>query len=371
MSNNDHVIEKPIVGVLVGNNYINKILKRQNLPRANRYQAASQSSGVFFYFFSLKDINVKNKTVEGVYFNTENKLWEKKQFPYPRYIYKKVCGSKNNSIFYKNFKKELEEKSIETLNYIEGFNKWEVYQNLSKDKNFNEYLPQTIIYNNPSDIENMFKKSDRLYLKACRGGRGRQVVRITKLPSGSYEFSHFNKELYIQKFQNLNRLINKINRFFGDRKFIIQEAIDLITINKKIVDLRAEVQRNGNGEIEIVAVPVRVSKKNSPITTHAQSFTFDYFFKKILKYKKKEFKELKTKLNHFLTTAYTSIEKVYGPICEIGIDVGLDKKGRLWFIECNSRSLKVSFFKAYNDAAIAKSFSNIFEYANYKSCQDA
>lgn len=356
MSNNDHVIEKPIVGVLVGNNYINKILKRQNLPRANRYQAASQSSGVFFYFFSLKDINVKNKTVEGVYFNIKNKLWEKKQFPYPRYIYKKVSGSKNNSIFYKRFKKELEENSIQSLNYIEGFNKWEVYQNLSKDKNFNEYLPQTIIYNNPSDIENMFKKSDRLYLKACLGGRGRQVVRITKLPSGSYEFSHFNKELYIQKFQNLNRLINKINRFFGDRKFIIQEAIDLITINRKI---------------EIVAIPVRVSKENSPITTHAQSFTFDYFFKKILKYKEKEIIELKTRLNHFLITAYNSIEKVYGPICEIGIDVGLDKKGRLWFIECNSRSLKVSFFKAYDDATIAKSFSNIFEYAIYRSCQEA
>lgn len=85
-----------------------------------------------------------------------------------------------------------------------------------------------------------------------------------------------------------------------------------------------------------------------------------------MNYSNEEINDLKLRLNKFLINAYSSIEDIYGPVGDIGIDVGLDKKGRLWFIECNSRSLKVSLFKAYDEETINQSFLNILEYAKYR-----
>ena len=51
----------------------------------------------------------------------------------------------------------------------------------------------------------------------------------------------------------------------------------------------------------------------------------------------------KEQITSFVTTIYQHLELDYGPCGELGIDIGLDKNNRLWFIECNSRSRKVSF----------------------------
>ncbi|WP_420167145.1 YheC/YheD family protein [Caldalkalibacillus thermarum] len=66
-----------------------------------------------------------------------------------------------------------------------------------------------------------------------------------------------------------------------------------------------------------------------------------------------------------LVKIYQAVEKVYGPSGEMGIDLGLDKNGKLWFIECNSRSRKVSLRNAYNIQAIRRSSLQLLEYAKF------
>ncbi|KUO49044.1 MAG: hypothetical protein APF76_10475 [Desulfitibacter sp. BRH_c19] len=356
---------KPVVGVVVNKTSINKLLKQEQVSQIKDLIKANKHANTTLFFFTIKNVDIVKKRIIGTYYNDKKGLWEKKQFPYPDFIYRKSSNLRTQKKLAATFEKQLRKENIQSLNYIYGFNKWKVYNSLSKDKDFLQYLPLTLMYKRPNDLKKLFAISNKVYLKACRGGKGRQVVCVSKLPNGKYEFSCFIEKLYVEKIDDFNKLIKKILGFFGSKKFVVQQAIDLITIGKSIVDLRAEVQRNGSGEITVTAIPVRVGRYNSPITTHAKSYTFDYFFEEIMKYSQEEIESLKTKVNNFLITAYRSIERIYGPSGDIGIDIGLDKEGRLWFIECNARSLKVSLNNAYDKETINQSYLNILEYAKY------
>ncbi|SCY57760.1 YheC/YheD family endospore coat-associated protein [Alkaliphilus peptidifermentans] len=356
---------RPTVGVLVRSISIKKLLKREEIPTLTELKDANKQMGLTLYVFSIKDVDLIKKRIKAIYFNDKKGLWEKGEFPYPDIIYKKNSSTSQKKSS-RNFEKQLKNRKVKPLNYLQGFNKWEVYTHLSKENNFLQYLPITRIYKEPIDLLRMFEKSEKLYLKACRGGRGKQVMKVTKLPKGGYEYSYYIDKLYVYRVENFNILIDRIKKFYAKRTFLIQQAIDLITIDNKIVDLRAEVQRNANGKITVAAIPVRIGQYNAPITTHAECFTFDHFFNVIMNYSDDETKELKSKIEAFLRLAYESIEKYYGPSGEIGIDVGLDKSGKLWFIECNARSLKVSLHKAYDKKTINQSYLNLLKYAEFR-----
>lgn len=350
-----NTISGPILGVSVSEQLIQQLLQQQNPTKVMQLTKANEHTGFILCFFSNRDVNMKKRSINGTYFNEKKGVWERKEFGYPNIIYRR-------NILPKRFEKELLEQKVKPLNYLHGFNKWNVYEQLSKDKDYFQYLPLTFLYNKPNDLSKMFEISNKVYLKALRGGRGKQVIRAIKLSGGAYEYSYFNNRLFRYKVNSFNDLIKGIVSFFGKRRFLIQQGIDLMTIDDKIVDLRAEVQKNGKGEIIVTAISVRVSQKNAPITTHADIYAFDNFFKDIMHYSEMEIIVLKKRINSFLNITYKAIEKIYGPSGEIGIDIGLDKKGKLWFIECNSRSLKVSFFKAYDQETINQSYQNLLEY---------
>ncbi|MGF7185248.1 hypothetical protein GGQ84_001334 [Desulfitispora alkaliphila] len=358
-------INSPVIGVLVRKS---KIIKFKNqapditLERLNR---ANKEVKTTLYFFSIQDVDLQKKKISGVYYDESKKLWVNKKFPYPDIVYRRGYVAKPKWGILYEFEKQQKKLNIPTLNYKYGFNKWHVYQNLKQHSQFLPHLPHTVLYNTPDDLKNMFNISKKLYLKACSGGRGRQVMRALQLPDGGYQVSYFTDGLYTYKSKSFHGLLQKIHTFFAGRKFIVQNAIDLITVNNSIVDMRAEVQRDGNGEITIAAIPIRLSNENSPITAHASSYTFEHFFENFMQYSKEEILTLKDRVNNFLKLAYECIEKSYGPSGEIGIDIGMDKNSHLWFIECNSRSLKVSMFNAYDESTIGNSFRNLLEYAEF------
>lgn len=360
------LLKKPIVGVISRNNTIKKLLKQQPAPNLMILEMANNLVDTTLYYFSINDIDLRKGKINGVYFNKEKEIWEKQEFQYPDFIYQRCTNTKRNEDLFRSFEEEMEELKIERLNYPKRFNKWEVYKHLSQDKEIWPHLPLTMAYDKPLDLKKMLEYRDKVYLKSFEGGRGRKVICVTKLSDGGYEYKYFIDQLYVCQVNNFDNLIQGILEFYKGQKFLIQEAIDLLQIGNRLVDMRAEVQRGKNGELTVVAIPVRVGNHNAPITTHADAYPFDYFFKHFMNCSEEEIKVVEDKATQFLTSVYKSLENVYGPIVEMGIDFGLDKNGGIWFIECNSRSMKVSLNKAYDENTITRASLNILEYAQYR-----
>ncbi len=354
--------ERPILGILIKNNHFTKLLEKQKPPlKYVELMKANENAKITMYFFSTKSL--LENVINGLIFNKNLGNWEIQQFPYPDVIYKMYATKKEHGLSRKLLKR-LEKHRTQTLNYLFTFDKWEVYRQLLKHETA-PHLPYTILYNTSEDLENMLNLFPKVYLKHCQSGLGRGVICISKLPDGGYELKYFINKLYVFKVNNFSSLIHEVHKFYNNKKFIIQEAINLIEIGTSIVDMRAELQKNGNGDIIISALPVRISNSNAPITTHANSVKFEYFFKNFMNYSDEEIVKLKSQIDSFLKKIYCCIEKSYGPSGELSIDFGLDKKGNLWFIENNSMSSKVSFYKAYDKNSIHRSYLHLLEYAKF------
>jgi D-alanine-D-alanine ligase-like ATP-grasp enzyme len=132
--------------------------------------------------------------------------------------------------------------------------------------------------------------------------------------------------------------------------------------------MRATVQRDGNGVLDITACPVRVGKAGMPITSTrsgSQVYRFEDFFRKLLNYSNEEINILTEKVNEFLITAYKCIEDSYGTFGEIGIDFAIDKNKNIWFIECNAKPGKDTVYLSYDEDTVKKAFLNPLEYSKY------
>lgn len=53
---------------------------------------------------------------------------------------------------------------------------------------------------------------------------------------------------------------------------------------------------------------------------------------------------------------YYCTEEVYGAFGEIAIDLAIDTKGKIWFIECNAKSAKTTVTKTKKKILLEKRF---------------
>ncbi|MEW5786172.1 MAG: YheC/YheD family protein, partial [Bacillota bacterium] len=333
---------------------------RERLELLNR---AAKDTDTILYLFSLKDIDYANNRINGKYYNPNQERWLNKLFSFPDVVYHRNGIPEYSEQDYERFYRVIIEKNIRIINSLGAFNKWDVYQALSSDRSIKPHLPETKLFSKQDNsFLQMLSRYGRVFLKACRGRQGKQVMQITRLLDGMYDYRFFKKRLISRK-ATVSELYRVLNLFFEGKAFIIQQPIDLIEIDGQKIDLRAEVQRNGKGRLEIVAIPTRVGHKKSPITTHASSYQFEEFFANHLGYNNIALASLKNKIHNFLFRIYGSVEKHFGPFGEMGIDFGLDKNNKLWFIECNAQPAKVSLMKAYSGDTVMKAFVNPIKYA--------
>lgn len=89
------------------------------------------------------------------------------------------------------------------------------------------------------------------------------------------------------------------------------------------------------------------------------------FLRKHGPFSRDEQKVLIRKTHSLLKNVYTELEKHYGPFGEMGIDIAIDPKGRLWLIEGNARTEKAAIRKAYPPRVLRTLFVNPLQYARY------
>lgn len=366
----DRPIQRPIVGVFVNHIVIRKLLKGRFqalrcYPRLSELSKASKEANVTLYFFSIKTCYLNRDMIKGTFYNDQEGIWQQEEFPLPDVLYDRRGGRKKYKQIAKLIRQFLDKRNTIKFNASSYFNKWDVYKKLQNIPEAVPYLPLTKLSNSEEDLTEFLEKFDTVYLKGVRGGQGKRVMRVVKLPNGGYECSSFVKEIIIEKVTDIKEVLNVVQDFFKGRKYIIQQGIKLLKVNDSNIDFRAEVQKNGNGEIEIVGISVRIAQQNSPITIHSNAYPIEEFFEKFTSYSKIEILNLRKIINVFLKTIYKSIESAIGSYGEIGIDFGIDASDKIWLIEPNSKSAKVSLQKAYDKNTFHRAFLNPLEYGKY------
>lgn len=362
-------MKRPIVGLFLDSAVIKELKNKSSMQfyRLNLIAGAASTAGVNLIAFSLGDLSFSPERLDGIRYHLQRQRWEAVQIStLPDILYDRFVGSSQSQVRQADYiRHQLSRKGIKKLNSRHYFDKLEVYKILLRDEKISPHLPLTEKYSTLHGLTKMFRQSASLFLKATTGRRGKQVIFVTKLPHGSYRYSYFNNQLFSGKVESLQALGKVIQSVTGNGATIAQQAVDLIEVNGRRMDLRAEMQRNGRGKLEIVAVLARLGNKQSPITTHGTSFMFEDFFYTRLNQTREAIAALKKVIEEFLLTVYGCMEQAYGPFAEIAVDFGIDRGGKIYFFECNAKSMKVSLINCADHKTVMRAFLNPMLYAKY------
>ena len=359
------ILHRPLVAVFLSQRSISNLKTQQGFFKVNQLVEANRLAGTTLYFFSVDSVNFRQLKIRGVYFDERKKIWVEKDFPLPDVFYDRVKTVKTYQLTGDEVRRRFDQLGIKKINSRGNFSKWELHRLLKSDDKLSKHIPETKYFQNTNDLISMLELFGKVYLKGCKGSRGKQVLSVATLPDGGYEVRSYVDKIVVRHIHGLHQLNRHISSYLSGKHVIIQQAIDLITIDDRIIDFRGELQRNGMGELTITAIPVRIGKQYSPISTRGSSYPFEFFFENIMNYSKEETAWITSSAEEFLIEIYTLVEQAYGPFGELGIDIGLDKTGKLWFIECNAKSAKVSLYNTTSGETLQRAFLNPLEYAKY------
>jgi len=203
--------KQPLIGVFV--TVKNMAMMRRQFPpeRLLMIAEANLKAATELFFFSIKDVDSDEWTIDGVYYDHAEKKWRRKEYPLPEVLYNRggSCKSKAFDALWD----KCRELGVHTINWICGFDKWETYSVLRRTPLLRPHLPVTRLYQSPKDLVVMLRKYDQLYLKSCKGRKGLQVLKVTKLAGGEYEYSHYRHGLHIKN-GGIYKLLKDIRSFF-------------------------------------------------------------------------------------------------------------------------------------------------------------
>jgi|HigsolmetaAR203D_1030402.scaffolds.fasta_scaffold00147_2 hypothetical protein len=323
----------------------------------------------FYFAFRPRDIDWKNETVIA-WFPNEAGQWERKTVPLPDVVYNRLpsrSAEKSQAIL--GLKERFLRRNIPIFNWS-FFDKWDVYDLLKNDPDASVHVPESIINPSPEQLRQMLEKHSFIYLKPTGGSLGIGIFRITYHKNSGYFVRYRrgsrNVLLRFNQFSGLMRLLNNLTR--GRMKnYVAQQGIRLLELDGSPIDFRFHMNKNGRNEWVVGGIGAKRAGRGS-ITTHVrtggQVIPPEKALTRILGEEKaraalQEAKQTAIKLAR-------AIERNYRyRIGELGFDLGIDKDGKIWMFEANSKPGRSIFKHPALKEQGRETLSLIFEHCLY------
>jgi len=337
----------PVVGIMADiYNENGKLFGGQTLF-IQQLLTAGREIGELCFAFNPHSINWNRKTITG-YTYIKNR-WKKAVFPLPDVVYSRTRGFSPVKM---SIRQKLSAQGVKLFNPV-LVGKWNTYKILSKNQSLYDYLPDTRLFNNISLIETMTRSYQAVYLKPVNGSQGRNIIRIERLKNRGYNYKfEVNKQTVNGNTHSLEQLQLLLKPVIGNRTYIIQKEIKLLKEKGRIVDLRILVQKDHTGEWIITGIAGRVGKEGS-ITTNISAggngCRLDILLSSNFADSQQQ-QNIKTLVEYIALEAAKTLEAAIGLSGEMGVDIGIDRWGKPWFIEANLRPARY-IFNILNDRA--------------------
>lgn len=329
----------PILGILIQS-------IQQNQPKtpfgkftiyAEELSAKALSNGIFPYFFTFNDINSEDDTVQAWFI--KNNKWEKKSYPLPNVVYNRIAS------------RSVEKKVLPLINLLKDkhkfifFNdrfidKWETYQIL-KPTPLKELLPKTIKYLGSRSLSEMLNTYSTIYLKPINGALGLGIFKVEK-DSSQYKVQYSRMQgPTTLTFSSFAKMYKYLKPRLSSRPYLVQQGLDLVSLNnKRPIDFRILIQKNSKGDWNVISMVARMATDQNFVSNIAQGGTQNSVGE-ILKSLKLPVKSTRSLFRETALQIAKAIEKsLNGNFAELGIDLALDTKGKIWLLEVNSKPSK-------------------------------
>lgn len=218
--------------------------------------------------------------------------------------------------------------------------KWAKTNVMLQNETLRRHTPETRLFNH-HNLLFMLNKYHMVYVKPCFGSRGRGVMKVEKLGSGGsttlYRFQSGACKYTFGSYDQAYRALVRAKGRAGE-SYLVQQGIHLLKYKGRPFDIRIMVQRNTEGQYEVTGWLGRAAHPHKIVTNGSQGGTI-YSVEHLLKNcgVPRQVHAIQEEMKQLGLIAIRQLSQVYSGMQEIGLDVGIDRDGKSWILEANTR----------------------------------
>ncbi|MBP2257438.1 YheC/YheD family protein [Virgibacillus alimentarius] len=282
--------------------------------------------GMDLIYLRPRDVDIESGRVEGkMYINS---TWVTVKVDIPPFIdIAPYCFKRKN----REIMRFLRNKTFLSDNRSNVLSKEKLQEKLLGENEFAHLVIPTRRVQNFNDVQEFLDKHSTIVLKPSSGIRGRGVY-ILNQEKENYILGHQTekKALSLEEFKNFSK------ENIIDKRYILQKYISSRTLQGDPFDCRIHVEKNGKGKWESAKNYIRIGIGQKVISNVNQGGGISDP-KPFLKANfGDDWEKINDNLNKLAVTLPYMVEELRGThIMSLGMDIGIDKSGKLYLFEVN------------------------------------
>ncbi|KKO52906.1 YheC/YheD family endospore coat-associated protein [Paenibacillus sp. DMB20] len=358
-------MSQPVLGILTL--YLNDRKRLEELPVYERMIAEGRELGLDVFVFTPADVDSSKGMIHALEFKPDTGRWSRRWRSFPHMIYDR-CRIQKSARFQQLLRFRSRYSHLLFLNRPLR-NKWTVHQALHAIKRFRPYLPDTVLIHGIGDVNRMLQRHPTVYLKPINGTGGRGILRITRNsgPQGHYDIRgrNSNRNIITPRKLPAPMLGSYLSQWHVKGKYLVQEGIHLELPNGRVHDYRMLVQKNGSGEWKVTGCVGRVGALHS-VTSNlhggGRAMAMDELLEEWISDREKQ-EKIHAEASELGVDVARFLEEKYGALCELALDLAVDKNGRILLLEVNPKPSREVFSQIGDKASYRESLVRPLEYA--------
>lgn len=338
---------KPVLGILTL--YLNEKRTLEERSIYEKMTAAGTRLGISVVVFTPQDVNDDDGRINAMIYNPSSKSWSRRWIRFPQVIYDR-CRIQKSSRYQQLL---AFRKRYSHLLYLNKplRNKWVIYRTLGRVPAFRSHLPVTKQYQSSEDVTQLLKKFPTVYLKPINGTGGRGILRIDRNKDGTYLLQGRNHSRSIVQPKQasrsgLNSALASWDKH-GDR-YIAQQGLNIKLPSGRIHDYRMLVQKNSLGVWQVTGCAGRIGPLRS-ITSNLHGGGEAASMNSLLRQwigSESEIAAIRETAEALSLNIAKHLEATYSALCELALDLAIDRRGHIWLIEVNPKPSREVFKQA-------------------------
>ena len=211
--------------------------------------------------------------------------------------------------------------------------KWSKHKVMVESSSLKPYFPDTTIYNSTS-LSRYINKYAVVFLKPKAGTGGIGIIKITK-KGARYKIQKGLKIKKTSKFATLSSIVKQMTH---NQKYLIQKGIHLARIKGRPVDFRVLSYKPANKWI-VYGVMGKVAAPGKIVTNYhrgGKPITLSKALTNSLGMTTREHRRIENKLASICRRVGNVLSHRTN-IRELGVDIAIDRKRKIWIIEANTK----------------------------------
>ncbi len=307
---------------------------------------ASRLSGGLVYAFKAKEVVPGKGYVIGYRPSLKNPgRWIRARVPLPDVVYNRVPNrtAERQPEVRRTKAYFLNRKGTQFFNRS-FFDKWDVYELLGPG-DLNGVIPETRGLSGPDDLREMISRHQMVYLKPQGGSLGKGVIRIIRLKNGGYSVRYrMGDRNGFRRARTTQGMVELVFSLTGRRRYIVQQGIWLARFRGRPFDFRVHLTRGPDGHWGLAGIGGKVAG-NGSVTTHVHSGGYTAEAEEVASEVFGD--EAAVQLNRIADWSIRLTKDLEArskqSFGEVGLDVGVDHRGRIWLFEINSKPGRAIF----------------------------